>query len=205
MGIQAFCSHFPKHAKLLSKSLRDMNRYDQRNYQRLHWSCAKWNCAYTQNLSHTHTHSSRILGFFVADQRHLLELWGGWSSCLEAAVPVKTHSGGTAHLGGHASHANLAQFAHWGQTRTRGLWNNLQLANMNIYRHTNTHYSQSFTQKLSAPKHTTNFSKQISTVCRKLKEPWHNTFLACPEIISHTKLLKQSKVSAMFVVLVSAW
>lgn len=69
--------------------------------------------------TYIHKHSSRILGFFVADQRHLLEFWGGWSSRLEAAVPVKTHSGGTAHLGGHASHANLAQFTHWGQTRTR--------------------------------------------------------------------------------------
>lgn len=164
-----FCPYFSKCAQI-PEGHEQIWSQQCGNYQLLHWSCAKSNCAHsrshTQNLTHSHTRSSRILGFFVADQRHLLEFWGGWSSRVEAAVPVKTHSGGTAHLGGHASHANLALFAHWGQTK----W---LTDSKQIYRcthlHTNVHYFQSHTWILHY------HPKILNTVCRMLKEPY-NTF-----------------------------
>lgn len=80
---------FPHISQIVPKSLRDMNIWSQQcgNYQLLHWSCAKSNWAHSRSHTQNLTHSSRILGFFVADQRHLLEFWGlelplgGCSAC----------------------------------------------------------------------------------------------------------------------------
>ncbi len=105
------------------------------NYQLLHWSGAKSNWAHsrshTQNLTHT---AAGYWGSLLLT-KDIIRVFGGWSSRLEAAVPVKTHSGGTAHLGGHASHANLASFTRW-------IPNDLQLAHkytdIHIYIHKRT-------------------------------------------------------------------
>lgn len=102
----------------------------------LHWSCAKlnwiYNSSHTRNLTHSPKQQQDI-GVLCCRAKIFIRVWGVGASRLEAAVPVKTHSGGTAHLGGHASHANLPLSSQWGRAKNRQLPNDPQLLNKHIF------------------------------------------------------------------------